>query len=170
MLGRTHWARLWHPLSSFFCFSVMWGLRNWNLHYQNFCCEGSWCDTVYPIRLEHGRRHKSHNFVTAALTVLEFGQEGSGIVCSYFSWRAIIEAIVSSHQVLRISGKQSSGVGNVDLISQSPYYWQTQEKEGRMATRSLHGKTLQTCSCVLSGVWPERQGWWIVSSGFLDRR
>ena len=141
------------PLFLLLCLSVMWGLRNWNLHYQNFCYEGSWCDKVYPIRLEHGRRQKSHSFATAALTVLKFGQEGSGTVCSYFSWGAIIETIVNSHQVLQIS----SGVGNVDLISQSPYYWQTQKKAGRMAARSLHGKILQTCPCVLSGLWPERQ-------------
>ena len=63
-------------------------------------------------------------------------------------------------QVLQIS----SAVGNVDLISQSPYYWQTQKKEGRMAARSLHGKTLQTCPCVLLGLWPERQG--VLNSDF----
>ena len=156
-------------LSSFFCFSVMWGLRNWNLHYQHFCCEGSWCDAVYPIRLEHGRRHKSHSFVTAALTVLEFGQEGPGIVCSYFSWRAIIEGIVSSHQVLRISGKQSSGVGNVDLISQSPYYWHRRKKEewpAEVSTVRLSKPVPVSCQVCD----PRGRVWWIVSSGFLDRR
>lgn len=128
-----------------------------------FCSEGSWCDTVYPIRLEH-RRKTEPCFGIAAVTALKFAQEGSGIVCCYFSWRAIIEATLNCHQVLGVSGEQSSGVRNIDLTSQSSYHWQTQ-KEGRMAARSLHSKTLQTLHCVSSGVWLERQG--VVNIDFL---
>lgn len=127
-LGGFHSGDHGGHLSLLLCLWEMWRLWSLNLHFQGLFAEGSWCDTVHPIRLGH-RRKQSHTFATAAMTAGKFSQEISGIVCSYFSWRAIVEATVNGAQVLEVSHEQLSGVGNIDLTSQSPLSLTNTEEE-----------------------------------------